>query len=48
VAFLEIEGVGEDLLLEISPEDCFETPVMRMVWRPSLLEELAVQEWVSV
>jgi hypothetical protein len=36
------------LLPEISPEACFETPVMRMVWKPSLLEDLATQEWVSV
>ena len=47
-AFFVREGVGEDLLPEISPEECFDTPVMRMVWRPALLEQLAGQEWVPV
>jgi hypothetical protein len=47
-AFFVREGVGEDVLPEISPEECFDTPVMRMVWRPALLEQLAGQEWVPV
>jgi hypothetical protein len=47
-AFFVREGVGEELLPEISPAECFDTPVMRTVWSPSLLEELAAQEWVSV
>lgn len=47
-AFFVQEGVGEDLLPEVSPVECFDTPVMRMVWNPSLLEELAAQEWASV
>jgi hypothetical protein len=47
-AFFVREGVGEDLLPEVSPEACFETPVMRMVRRSSLLEELAAHEWVTV
>lgn len=47
-AFFVREGIGEDVLPEISPVECFDTPVMRMVWSPSLMEELAGQEWASV
>ena len=47
-AFFVREGVGEDLLPEVSPVECFDTPLMHMVWSPSLLEELAAQQWVSV
>lgn len=47
-AFFVREGIGEDLLPEVSPVECFDTPVMRMVWSRSLLEELAVREWASV
>jgi hypothetical protein len=47
-AFFVKDGLAEDLLPEVSPEDCFDTPVMRMAWKPSFVDVLATQEWISV
>jgi hypothetical protein len=47
-AFFVRDGLVEDLLPEISPEDCFDTPVMRAAWKPSFIDALATQEWTSV
>ncbi len=47
-AFFVQDGLAEDLLPEISPQDCFDSPVMRMAWKPSFVDAHATQEWISV
>ncbi len=48
-AFFVQSGVGEDVLPEVSPAECFDTPVMRMRWTPEFRERLRAKgEWVPV
>ncbi len=41
-------GEGEQWFPEVSPDFCFDTPVVRSRWSPSFLDEHRSGEWVSV
>ena len=47
-AFFVRESIGEEYFPEISPFECFESPVMRMRWNPEFLNEHQSREWISV
>ena len=47
-AFFVMDGIGEDLLPEVTTASCFDTPVMRSRWRPEFIEDHQGREWVSV
>ncbi len=47
-AFFVQNGVGEQWFPEVSPESCFDTPVMRSRWDPGFLDEHRAREWVAV
>jgi hypothetical protein len=47
-AFFVEDGVGEAWFPEVSPAECFDTPVMRARWDPDYLEQHRSREWISV
>jgi len=48
-AFFVKCGVGEDTFPEVTPEQCFDTPVMRQRWTPEIRDDLRWRgEWVPV
>jgi hypothetical protein len=48
-AFFVQAGVGEEILPEVSSAQCFDTPVMRMKWKPEFIARLrAKREWVPI
>jgi hypothetical protein len=48
-AFFVQDGVGEKALPAVSPEECFDTPVMHMRWTPQHVERTRAKgAWVSV
>jgi hypothetical protein len=47
-AFFVQDGLGEELFPAVSPEACFDTPVMRMRGSPALLDTLRQWAWEPV
>ena len=48
-AFFVRDGVGEEWFPEVTPEQCFDTPVMRQRWTPESRDDLLWRgEWVPV
>lgn len=47
-AFFVQNGLGEELLPEVSPTQCFEILSLRLGWSPALLEKLRAHEWATV